>query len=402
MNDLRIVKGNGFKTTVEVKAYRYDGQEITDFDLHECTNIKVSYRVGEVSHKIESFELSEGNTIVISWPSSLGLGKYSLEVTGRLNDDNWRFYDKQPIFTIVNTNKEANIPQESIIKEDFYMLDKQNIYIICPKGDKGDPGDVGPRGPKGDKGDKGDTGEQGPVGPAGPQGLRGEQGPQGSTGAKGDKGNKGDPGIAGPKGDKGDTGETGPQGETGPAGPQGEPGPTGQAGADGADGQNGITPHIDSTTGNWFIGNTDTGVHAQGPAGSVSNLATVATTGDYSDLINTPTIPTVPTTVSSFTNDVGYLTSHQDISGKANTSDLATVATSGSYNDLSNTPTIPTVPTALSSFTDDLGSNPTHTHSQYLTSVPNTCVTSTTTGLKIEVVAALPASPDSNTIYIVQ
>lgn len=33
-----------------------------------------------------------------------------------------------------------------------------------------------------------------------------------------------------------------------------------------------------------------------------------------------------------------YLTSHQDISGKANTSDLSTVATTGSYTDLSNKP----------------------------------------------------------------
>ena len=39
--------------------------------------------------------------------------------------------------------------------------------------------------------------------------------------------------------------------------------------------------------------------------------------GDYNDLSNKPTIPTVPTNVSAFTNDAGYLTSHQDISGKA-------------------------------------------------------------------------------------
>ena len=45
-----------------------------------------------------------------------------------------------------------------------------------------------------------------------------------------------------------------------------------------------------------------------------SDLATVATTGDYTDLTNTPTIPTVPTNVSSFTNDAGYLTSHQSLS----------------------------------------------------------------------------------------
>lgn len=38
--------------------------------------------------------------------------------------------------------------------------------------------------------------------------------------------------------------------------------------------------------------------------------------GNYEDLTNKPTIPTVPTNVSSFTNDAGYLTSHQDISGK--------------------------------------------------------------------------------------
>lgn len=38
----------------------------------------------------------------------------------------------------------------------------------------------------------------------------------------------------------------------------------------------------------------------------------------------------------------------------------------------------------------------------YLTQVPNTCVTSSTSGLKLEVVSALPANPDANTIYIVQ
>jgi hypothetical protein len=63
------------------------------------------------------------------------------------------------------------------------------------------------------------------------------------------------------------------------------------------------------------------------------------------------------------------------------------------YNYLSNKPTIPTVPTNVSAFTNDAG---------YISSIPNTVVTSTTSGLKIEVVSALPASPDSNTIYIIQ
>lgn len=100
-----------------------------------------------------------------------------------------------------------------------------------------------------------------------------------------------------------------------------------------------------------------------------ADLANVATTGDYDDLTNKPTlfsgdyndldnkptIPTVPTNVSDFTNDAGYLTQHQDISGKANTADLASVATSGDYNDLTNKPTIPTVPTSNTAFTNDAG-----------------------------------------------
>ena len=55
-------------------------------------------------------------------------------------------------------------------------------------------------------------------------------------------------------------------------------------------------------------------------------------------------IPTVPTNVSAFTNDAGYLTAHQDISGKANSADLAAVALSGDYDDLLNKPTIPEAP----------------------------------------------------------
>lgn len=109
---------------------------------------------------------------------------------------------------------------------------KDKIHAITgaqgPKGDKGDPGPQGPVGPKGD------TGAQGP------QGLKGEKGDTGATGPQG------------PKGDKGDTGPVGQQG------PQGLPG---------KDGQNGITPHIDTATGNWFVGSTDTGIKAQGPQG---------------------------------------------------------------------------------------------------------------------------------------
>ncbi len=74
-----------------------------------------------------------------------------------------------------------------------------------------------------------------------------------------------------------------------------------------------------------------------------ADLATVATSGDYTDLINKPTIPSIPSNVSAFTNDAGYLTSHQSLSSYALKSEL------------------PTVPTNISSFTNDSG---------YISSVP--------------------------------
>ena len=80
--------------------------------------------------------------------------------------------------------------------------------------------------------------------------------------------------------------------------------------------------------------------------------------GNYNDLTNKPTIPTVPTNISAFNNDSGYITSipseyvtdseltakgylteHQDISGKADKSELF----SKDYNDLTNKPIIPVV-----------------------------------------------------------
>lgn len=88
-----------------------------------------------------------------------------------------------------------------------------------------------------------------------------------------------------------------------------------------------------------------------------------------SDLIDTYTQGTgIVINNNQVSVDSSVVALKSDLTSKANTSDLATVATSGSYNDLEDKPTIPTVPTSLSGFTDDLGSNPTHTHSQYLTS----------------------------------
>ena len=205
---------------------------------------------------------------------------------------------------------------ENPVKNGLYMVEPNKLYVYdgvefvyeteFGKGDKGDQGEQGP------------TGEQGPQGVQGPQGIQGPIGPQGPKGDSGtsfvitgevdsesdlpnvsslDLGtayfvgtvnpkdvyvvvmvegvktwsNEGAlQGPVGPQGPQGVQGIQGIQGERGIQGEQGIQGPAGADGQDGTDGVNGtdgITPHIDSTTGNWFIGNTDTGVHAQGPAG---------------------------------------------------------------------------------------------------------------------------------------
>ena len=111
-------------------------------------------------------------------------------------------------------------------------------------------------------------------------------------------------------------------------------------------------------------------------------LQTQLFSGSYTDLTNKPT------NVSSFTNDASYATTSQLFSGSYNdltdTPSIPTVPTnvsaftndsnyattsqlfSGSYNDLTDTPSIPTVPTNVSSFTNDAG---------YLTSYTDTNTT---------------------------
>jgi hypothetical protein len=55
--------------------------------------------------------------------------------------------------------------------------------------------------------------------------------------------------------------------------------------------------------------------------------------GSYNDLSDKPTIPVVPNNVSAFNNDAGYLTQHQDISGKEDrTAIVATSTASGALN----------------------------------------------------------------------
>lgn len=84
----------------------------------------------------------------------------------------------------------------------------------------------------------------------------------------------GEQGPVGPQGEQGIQGEIGPQGPQGPAGSDGQPGSQGEPGKDGQDGQ---TPYI-GENGNWWIGDTDTGVPATGADGENILVSTNDTT----------------------------------------------------------------------------------------------------------------------------
>lgn len=221
------------------------------------------------------------------------------------------------------------------------------LVIEGEKGDKGDKGDPGPAGADGysptatvvksgtqstititdkngtttavvsdgAKGDKGDTGAQGPkgdTGPIGPQGLKGDKGDTGDAGAKGDKGDTGATGPQGPKGDKGDKGDTPTAAEI-------------RAAIDLSD----YVKEEDVYT----IDEADDTFMKFAPEMNPINADRVHVgqlfkydghlyfkygngANDYFEVSKKSDIPSVPTKTSELTNDSGFLTQHQDISGK--------------------------------------------------------------------------------------
>ena len=137
MSELKIVRGNTFAIKIEVKAYNIDGTELQDFDLHYCTDIEVSARRNMYSLNDMPYELLDGNYMkVVFLADQQRTGCYNLEVKGKIGDVDWRFYDLR-VFYIVESNDEAEIPQSSIIDDDYYLIEGAYLSIPVAKGDDG-------------------------------------------------------------------------------------------------------------------------------------------------------------------------------------------------------------------------------------------------------------------------
>ncbi len=111
------------------------------------------------------------------------------------------------------------------------------------------------------------------------KGLKGDKGDNGTNGQNGQPGQNGQNGETPRIGDNGNwwIGNTDlgvkAQGNPGTNGQDGQPGRDGQNGQPGRDGQNGETPRI-GDNGNWWIGNEDTGKPARGAQGPQGNPGT--------------------------------------------------------------------------------------------------------------------------------
>ena len=155
---------------------------------------------------------------------------------------------------------------------------------------RGDKGDTGAKGDKGDKGDTGISGKNGVDGQSAYEMWKQYVRETIEAGGKvtdqngneitlsdlsiqrffqyltGKAGSKGDKGDAGSDGKDGLDGKDGADGKDGKDGKDGADGKNGIDGKDGENGKDGDTPYVGSN-GNWWIGDVDTGVKAQGQKG---------------------------------------------------------------------------------------------------------------------------------------
>ena len=93
-----------------------------------------------------------------------------------------------------------------------------------------------------------------------------------------------------------------------------------------------------------------------GKADSATTLSGYGITDAYTKTQVDALIPTVPTKTSDLTNDSGFLTSHQDISGKADSATtLSGYGITDAYTKTQVDALIPTVPTKTSDLTNDSG-----------------------------------------------
>ena len=245
---IQIPKGNAFKLKVDVTAVNSEESVLPGFDIRECTSLEV--KLGCVRLEPVQFELLDEKTILVPVSADVGLGKYTLDVSGEYQGEAWRF-DIQDVFQIVQHSLPA--PQYHPMLEDEYQIfGVATIYNTTATIDAYTKAESDARFVQKVNG----------------KGL--------STNDYTDE-------------DKRKVGAA-------------------------------ITQETDPTVPGWAKSPNKPSYTAEEVGALPAD--TPLFSGDYNDLSNKPAIPVVPTNVSAFNNDAGYLTAHQDVSGKEDKVDI--------------------------------------------------------------------------------
>lgn len=131
MSEIRIVRGNAFRTRIKVHALNPDLTEMSDFSLLDCTNIELFALRAYKAVRVSSWEIHSDNEIDVTWnaPFCMNLGIYGLEIRGRLDGVAWRFCNRD-LFTIVETTAEGNIPEGSFIADGDYEMEADFVLVL--------------------------------------------------------------------------------------------------------------------------------------------------------------------------------------------------------------------------------------------------------------------------------
>ena len=123
MSELRIVRGNSFRTRIKVRALNPDGSVMDDFSLLDCTDLSLFAVRAWKAVRIKTWEIHSDDEIDVTWnaPYCMTIGIYGLEIMGRLDGAAWRFCNRD-LFEVVETSAEANIPDGSFIEDGSYEM----------------------------------------------------------------------------------------------------------------------------------------------------------------------------------------------------------------------------------------------------------------------------------------
>lgn len=142
MSENRYLQGCDFTTLCLLRGrYATDNVEIQDFDLRQCTDIHVRIAklndAGEVQSlwdvsRYGEYVVLAGNILRINWVGpKMPLGTFSVDFIAKYQGANIRMYTPTRIvFDIVERSEDVNIPAESLIDSNTYLLEGDLLLML--------------------------------------------------------------------------------------------------------------------------------------------------------------------------------------------------------------------------------------------------------------------------------